>query len=167
MLRWRSGYSKNDQSAERIVRRIQEDWEEVRQLDAVRREVGAPSKKTMAEREREMTDLLVKVGGDPTRLKKRPGYGEIVKLTGASQPTGAVTALVIWKACSSIAHGEVRGLIAYLKNTTVGSSVPAGLQLNHVTGNIALMSIGCMIAIGTTREALSLYEKRSGTKIPV
>ena len=157
----------DDQSVERIVRRIQEDWEEVRQLEVVRNEVGAPSEKTMADREREMTDLLVKVGGDPSRLKKRPGYGEIVKLAGASQPVGASTAFVVWKACSSIAHGEVRGLIAYLKNTTVGSSVPPGMQLNQVTGNIALMSIGCMIAISGTREALSLYEKRSGTRIPV
>jgi hypothetical protein len=29
------------------------------------------------------------------------------------------------------------------------------------------MTIGCMMAIGTAREALRLYEKRSGTKIPV
>ena len=121
----------------------------------------------MAEREKEMTDLLVRVGGDPARLKKRPGYGEIVKLAGAMQPTGSATAFVVWKVCSSIAHGEVRGLIAYLNNTTVGSSVPPGMQLNQITGNIALMTIGCMIAISTTREALRLNEKRSGTKIPV
>jgi hypothetical protein len=156
----------DDHSAERIVRRMQEDWEEVRQLEVVRAQVGSPSEKTMADREKEITDLLVKAGGDPARLKKRPGYGEIVKLVGASQPTGARTAFVIWKACSSIAHGELRGLIAYLKHTTVGSSAP-GMQLNRVTGNIELMSIGSMIAIGTTREALRLYERRSGTKIPI
>ena len=34
--------------------------------------------KTMVDREREMTNLLVKVGGYRARLKKRPGYGEIV-----------------------------------------------------------------------------------------
>jgi hypothetical protein len=156
-----------DQQAERIVRRIREDYEEVRQLEVVRSETGAPSVKTMTDREKEMTDLLVKVGADPARLKKRPGYGEIVRLAGAGQPTGSATSFVIWKACSSIAHGEVRGLIAYLTNTTVGSSVPPGMQLNQVTGNIALMAIGCMVAIGTTREALRLYEKRSGTTIPI
>jgi hypothetical protein len=41
----------DDQSVERIVRRIQEDWEEVRQLEVARGEVGAPSEKTMADRE--------------------------------------------------------------------------------------------------------------------
>jgi hypothetical protein len=156
----------DDQSVERIVRRMQEDWEEVRQLEVVRTEIGSPQPRTMVDREQEMTDLLVKVGGDPSRLKKRPGYGEIVKLAGASQPTGAKTAFVIWKACSSVAHGELRGLIAYLKNMAVGSPLP-GMQLNQVTGNIDLMSIGGLIAIGTTRQALRLYAKRSGTTIPI
>jgi hypothetical protein len=105
--------------------------EEIRQLEVVRSEGGTPSEKTMADREKEMTDLLLKAGGDPARLKKRPGYGEIVKLVGAMQPTGSTAAFVLWKACSSIAHGEVRGLIAYLKNTTVGSSIPPGMQLNQ------------------------------------
>ena len=110
----------DDQSEERIFRRMQEDWEEVRQLEVVRAELGSLSVKTMTERETEMTNLLVDIGCDPTRLKKRPSYGEIVKLAGASQPTGAKTAFVIWKACSSIAHGELRGLIAYLENAKVG-----------------------------------------------
>jgi hypothetical protein len=156
----------DDQSVERIVRRMQEDWEEVRQLEVVRTEIGSPQSRTMADREKEMTDLLIKVGGDPSRLKKRPGYGEIVKLAGASQPTGAKMAFVIWKACSAVAHGELRGLIAYLRHTAVGSTQP-GMQLNQVTGNTDLMSIGGMIAVDTTRQALRLYARRSGTTIPI
>ena len=89
-----------------------------------------------------------------------------MKLAGASQPTGAKTSFVIWKGCSSIAHGELRGLIAYLENAKVGSSM-LGIQLNRVTGNVELMSTGCMIALGSTRAALSLYERRSGTRIPI
>ena len=41
-----------------------------------------------------------------TRLKKRPGYGDIVKLAGAGQPLGAMAAFVTWKACSSMATGS-------------------------------------------------------------
>ena len=156
----------DDQQAERIVRRMQEEWDEIRQLENVRGETGSPPGKTMEVREKELIALLVKVGGDPARLKKRPGYGDIVKLAGAGQPTGAMAAFVIWKACSSIAHGELRGQLAYLTNTPAGTPEP-GMQLNSITGNIKLMNLGCMIAIGTTREALRLYEKRSGTKIPV
>ena len=106
----------------------------------------------------------MKVGGDTAKLKKRPGYGDIVKLAGASQPMGAMAAFVIWKACSSIAHGELRGQLAYLTNTPIGTPEP-GMQLNRITENISLMNFGCMVAIDTTREALRLYAKRSGTQI--
>lgn len=47
-----------------------------------------------------------------------------------------------------------------------GSSI-SGMQLNQVTGNVELLTIGCMIAIGTARAALRLYEKRAGTQIPL
>ena len=63
----------------------------------------------MEVREKELTALLAKVGGDTTRLKKRPGYGDIVKLAGAGQPLGAMAAFVTWKACSSIATGSCGG----------------------------------------------------------
>ncbi len=95
-----------------------------RQLDTVRAEVGQPSGKTMADRRSEMTDVLTRAGCDPAQLKDRPGYGEIVKLAGAHQPTGAQSAFVVWKMCSSLAHGELRGLLAYLPKTTLGSPSP-------------------------------------------
>lgn len=156
----------DDSQDERIVRRMQEDWAEVSQLDVVRGEIGSAPTKIMVDREREMIDLLARIGADPSRLKKRPGYGQIVKLAGASQPAGAKVAFVIWKACSSIAHGELRGLIAYLKNMAVGSPLP-GMQLSQVTGNVELMTVGGLIAIGTTRNALRLYEKRAGSDISI
>jgi hypothetical protein len=97
-------------------------------------------------------------------LKDRPGYGEIVKLAGAHQPTGAQSAFVIWKMCSSIAHGELRGLLAYLPKTTLGSPSP-GMQLTEATGNVGLMTLGGLIAIGTTSEALKLYKRRAHTQV--
>ena len=35
----------------------------------------------------------------------------------------------------------------------------SGMQLSQITGNVELMSIGCMIAIATTREALRLITR--------
>jgi hypothetical protein len=154
----------SDQSEERITRRLQEDWEEARQLDVVRAETGQPSGKTMADRRSEMTDVLTRAGCDPARLRERPGYGEIVKLAGAHQPTGAQSAFVIWKMCSSIAHGELRGLLAYLPKTTLDSPSP-GMQLTEATGNVGLMTLGGLIAIGTTDEALKLYKRRAHTQV--
>ena len=152
----------DDSSTERITRRIQVEWDEVRQLDAVRTEIGAPAKKGLAEREAEMKALLEKVGADPTRLKKRPGYGEIVKITGGCQPAGAKTAYVIWKACSSVAHGELRGPLAYLRPVISQSDVP-GRMIGHLTGDIELLSVGCLTAIAMTEAALQLYAHRAAT----
>jgi hypothetical protein len=150
----------DDSSIERVTRRMQVEWDEVRQFDAVRIEIGAPSKKSLAEREAEMKALLEKVGADPTRLKKRPGYGEIVKLTGDCQPAGAKTAYVVWKACSSVAHGELRGPLAYLRPAVSESDVP-GRMIGHLTGDVELLTVGSLTAIAMTKAALRLYAHRA------
>lgn len=155
---------RSDSSVERITRRLQEDWEEVRQLEAVRELIGSPASRTLADREAEMKALLTKVGADPAALKKRPSYGEIVKLAGASQPVGEKTALAIWKACSSLAHGELRAPLAYL-NPKVASATTPGMAIGHITGNIDLMVVGGLTAISTTATALKIYATRAGRKL--
>lgn len=156
----------DDSSIERITRRIQCEWDEIRQLETVRSEIGTPSAKTLAQREVELVALLQKVGAEPSRLKKRPGYGEIVKAAGASQPAGAKTAFVIWKACSSVAHGEMRGALAYLRPAVKESEIP-GRVVGHITGHIELLSVGCLTAIATTGAAFSLYNRRAEYGNPV
>lgn len=150
-----------DLAADRILRRMQEDWEEVRQLEVVRKEIGSTATKTMADRERDLSGILIKVGANPSELKKRPGYGEIVKVIGGRLSVGAKTTFVLWKACSAVAHGELRGMIAYLKHEDIGSLQP-GMQLRKVTGNVELMVTAALVAIEATREALKLYAARSG-----
>ncbi len=156
----------SDISVERILRRIQEDWVERRELNVVREEINIPGSKSMQEYEREVSDLLVRIGADPVRLKKRPGYGAIVKIAGAHVPTGSQTAFVLWKACSAIAHGELRGMIAYLSKQQLGSPSP-GMQLHQITTSVELLVVGGMTAIASTKAALALYAKRSGTLIRV
>jgi hypothetical protein len=118
----------------------------------------------MQEYEREVSDLLARVGADPTKLKKRPGYGAIVKAAGAHVPTGPRTAFVLWKACSAIAHGELRGMIAYLSHQEVGSPSP-DTQLYQITMSVDLLVVGGMAATASTKAALALYSTRSRTPI--
>lgn len=150
----------DDSFVERITRRMQSEWDEVRQLDTVRSEIGSSGAKTLQQREVELVALLQKIGADPKRLKKRPGYGEIVKAAGTCQPAGPKTAFVIWKACSSVAHGEMRGALAYLRPAVKESDVP-GRFVGHITGHVELLSTGCLAAIATTKAALDLYERRA------
>jgi hypothetical protein len=156
----------SDISVDRILRRIQKDWAERRELDVVREEINTPSSKSMQEYEREVSDLLSRIGANPARLKKGPGYGAIVKSAGAHVPAGSKTAFVLWKASSAITHGELRGMIAYLSKQQLGSSSP-GMQLNRITTSVELLVAGGMAAIASTKAAFALYSKRSGTMIQV
>jgi hypothetical protein len=155
-----------DQRIERVLRRLQQDWDEVRQLDITGIAMGSSPPKTLGVHLQELTGIATCAGVDPSKIKMRPGYGDIVKSTGDSVSTGATLAFVIWKACSSIAHGELRGMIAYLKNRRVGSTV-AGMQLNQVEGNVDLVATGGLVAIATTRRALALYRMRAGSQISI
>ncbi len=78
----------------------------------------------------------------------------------------ATLAFVIWKACSSIVHGELRGMIAYLKHRPVGATA-AGMQLHQVEGNVDLVVTGGLVAIATTRRAFELYRMRAGSQISI
>lgn len=153
-----------DLSADRILRRVQLDWCELDQLDKVRVEMHSPGRKTMAQHKQDLTKLLLKAGADPAKLKKRPGYGEIVSAAGDHGPAGSKAALIVWKACSAVAHGELRGMIAYLSHESVRSSAP-GMQLIRVAGNVQLMIVGAMMGLETTARALAAYSMRAGTQI--
>jgi hypothetical protein len=150
-----------DRAEERALRRLQQDWQEVQQLEAVRRLLESPSAKTMDERRADRSAIAVRAGVDPMKIGRQPGYEEIVRKAGGCTPVSGKTAVVIWKACSAIAHGELRGLIAYLSNEPLGEIAP-GIQLNRVTGNIDLLVTGGLAAIATTKVALGLYAKRAG-----
>ena len=76
----------------------------------------------------------------------------------------AVT-VVIWKACSSLAHGDYRGQFAYLTKEVLSEASPGVAQV-QVSGNILLLTTGAHVAVGMTKTAFDLYAKRSGVPAP-
>jgi hypothetical protein len=62
---------------------------------------------------------------DPKAIKKTPDYTAIVRAAGGQVASGPAVAVVIWKACSAIAHGEVRGQLVYLTREVLGESSSA------------------------------------------
>jgi hypothetical protein len=60
----------------------------------------------------------------------------------------------------------VRGMAHPKAGMSVESPLP-GMKLSRVSGNVELMALGGLIAFGTTRDAMRLYEKRAGTNIPI
>ncbi|GHJ48222.1 hypothetical protein Cs7R123_55640 [Catellatospora sp. TT07R-123] len=156
-----------EQREERILRRLRADYEERRQLVAVAHELGSSLKGgDMKSYEDRMKPVLIKAGVSLSKLRRSPSYGDIVKEAGALTPVGAKTALVIWKACSALAHGELRGTIAYLSHLSQGAA-KSGMALSQVTASVELLTTGGLLAISTTRLALDTYAKRSGTSMAV
>ena len=144
----------------RLLRRFQQEWAEARQLDEVAREMGKPTK-GKAERLAKLSPLAQNANIDPDLIKKGPDYTTIVRAAGRHPRSGPAVAVVLWKACSSLAHGEVRGQINYLTKEVLGESAP-GVALTKVTGNVLLLNTGVLVSMGITKTALDLYAKRSG-----
>jgi hypothetical protein len=168
-----------DDRAERVLRRLPTDWDERRELDRTRNEVRVESKsrslekgdgeesppsKTMAEHLTALSEIADRAGADKSKVRDRPGYGQIVKAAGAHLPGGAGLAFIVWKACSAIAHGETRGAINYLPKEILGSPTP-GVALAKLSGNVQLMSAGGLMAIGTMRKAFEMYAKLAAVPV--
>ena len=149
-----------DDRQRRLLRRLQQESAETRQLEEVRREMGQPAK-TKADRFAQLAPLAQRVGVDPAAIKKAPDYTTIVRAAGRHSAFGPARTVVIWKACSSLAHGEVRGQLAYLTKEILGEPSP-GVAQARVTANVLLLTAGVHAAVGMTKTAFDLYAKQSG-----
>jgi len=145
--------------AERVLRRLQQEYAEARNLRGMREIIGSPPGWTMQIKLAELTALAQGVGADAARIKNGDTYQDIVEIGGAHAPSAPHGPVVIWKACSAIAHGDLRGT-AYLANEAVGEAAP-GIVLNRVTANVQLTVAGTMTALATTTNALDLYTHRA------
>jgi hypothetical protein len=150
-----------DDRATRALRRLQQEYAEAKELLSVREIIGSPSARTMSMRLDELMVLARSAGADAAQIRKGPGYREIAETVGSPAPSAPWAAVVIWKACSAIAHGDMRGMAAYLTTETIGHAAP-GILLNRVTANIELTVTGTLAALATTRTALDLCARRAG-----
>jgi hypothetical protein len=151
----------SDDREVRRLRRLQQEWAESRQLDEVYREIGEATEDKNARFTR-LSPVAEQAGVDPDGIKKTPDYTTIMRAAGGHLPVGPAVTVVIWKACSSLAHGEARGQLIYLTKEVVGQSSP-GVALARVTSNVLLLTTGVGAATAMTKIALDLYAKRSGT----
>jgi hypothetical protein len=149
-----------DDRATRVLRRLQQEYAEARELRGTLEIIGSPPEWTMPARLQELAVLARAAGADPGLIRSGFGYREITRVAGAQVPSAPQVAEVIWKACSAIAHGDMRGTAAYLPGETVGQAAP-GVALNRVTANVLLTVTGAMNALATTRIALDLHARRA------
>jgi len=148
----------------RLVRRLQQEWDESREIEEVRRMISG-SAKSKAERFERLSPLAQQAGVDPAAIKKGAEYTTIVRAAGQHLNIDPAVTVVIWKACSSLAHGDYRGQFAYLTKEVLSEASPGVAQV-QVSGNILLLTTGAHVAVGMTKTAFDLYAKRSGVPAP-
>lgn len=156
-----------DSAYERLLRRLRQEWAESEAQASVRQLIGEPVK-SKNDRLKKLTDLLPPTTTDEEQvkakqkaIKAKPDYTTIVKLAGEHVRLGSTRQLVVWKACSALAHGDLRGTLGYTSVDVVGEQSP-GIALAQVTGNVTLLTTGSLMAVETMRVALKLYGKRAG-----
>jgi hypothetical protein len=149
-----------DDRQARLVRRLQQEWGESREIEEVRRVMGEPAK-SKADRFAQLSPLAKQAGVDPAAIKETAEYTTIVRAAGQHIDIDPAVTVVIWKACSSLSHGEARGQIAYLTKEMLGESSPGVAQV-QVTSNVTLLTAGVYAAVGMTKTAFDLYAKRPG-----
>jgi len=123
---------------------------------------GQPAPRSKAERLAELAELARSANIDPREINERPGYATMVGVAGKYVLCDPDVPVVIWKACSALAHGEMVGLLAYLDKDIVGEAGP-GVALARVTASVPLLRAGVRAAVMTTKLAHDFYARRSGS----
>ncbi len=152
----------SDDRQERVLRRLRQVWAEMKDLDKVRELAGQSAPRPRAERLAELDGLAQAASLSPRALSERPGYATAVRAAGKYiHRRDPDTAEVIWKACSSIAHGETLGLYAYSDRDVVGEASP-GVGLMRPLASVPLLRAAVTAAVETMQVARRLYARRAG-----
>ena len=154
----------SDDHQQRILRRLQQARAEMADLDKVREMTGQPPPRSTAVRLGELADLARSAGIDPRDIRQKTQYGTIVGAAGKHVLSDADAAVVLWKICSALAHGETTGMLAYLDMRVVAQASP-GVALAGVTANVSLIRAGVGTAVRTTQLAHDLYARRAGNSV--
>ena len=150
---------------ERLLRRLRLEWAESENQASVR-ELSGEQARSQADRLRKLTDLLPPATTDPEdvrskqkAIKARPEYTKIVQAAGQYVPSGSDKQLIVWKLCSALAHGDLRGTLGYSATEILGQHSP-GIARAKVTGSVPLLTAGSLMAIDTIKAAQKLHGQR-------
>ncbi|MFF9147201.1 hypothetical protein ACF1BN_20315 [Streptomyces sp. NPDC014861] len=154
---------------ERITRRLGLQAKELESGNRVRELVGVPGARTREEHLQVLEALLVAAGAVPTDARKavrgsnRPSYKRIVRAAGRDLGMGEDVAELIWSACSSLAHGDAHGTLAFLDRQIIASD--GSVALAQVTGSISLIFYATHFGVRMIDRGLQLYEERATAHI--
>jgi hypothetical protein len=151
-----------DDRHERVLRRLRQVWAEMKDLDKVCELADLPAPRPRAERVAKLEAIAQASGCELSDLRNRDGsgYKDTIRAAGKYIFRDPNRAEVIWKACSSLAHGETLGLYAYSDRNVAGDVSP-GVGLVGFTASVSLLHAAVMAAVATMPVARRLYAKRA------
>ncbi|MET8630280.1 hypothetical protein ABZW30_42350 [Kitasatospora sp. NPDC004669] len=135
-----------------------------------------PALRSEKDKHQDLVDRLLAAGGpqnDPKKLKEAlrfPGYGEVVREAGrrlpqklrnsADERIDTATYLEwVWKACSALAHGDLKGSLAQLNRKV--QATDGDLISLRLTGPVTELRTRTELTCRTVSTALDLYAERS------
>lgn len=150
---------------DRILRRLRAASGDIRMNEAVRNLTRSPGKKTEEQRLDEVRAIAERRGIDPKKATQSPRFEEIVRIGGDSTPLKGDLAVVMWRACSGLSHGDMWATIVIPGRKHLASQVPeiAHLELSPNVEGLITMLLGCKVMLS---DAYALYERRCRSPIP-
>jgi hypothetical protein len=142
--------------AERISRRLQAAAGDIRYGEDARAITGGKGPKTRDQRLAELQRIAARCGVSKQTAIKGASYSGIIKAVGDPEQV----TLLVWNACSGIAHGDLWATIAVARMTGLpGGASDVGSFA--VTANPRLLANFTMIAVHMTSRGWELYDRRS------
>lgn len=122
--------------------------------------MGEPLPRTREERLEDLRVIARRDGLDEKEIVKGVGYQEVVQAIGDEKTAAGKMPLLIWRACSAVAHGDVWATINVTQREDVGGA-PDGMVHNRVTVNVGNLHQMTAVTVAITKAAWALYDQRS------
>jgi hypothetical protein len=125
------------QRKERILRRLRLAAVNVWHSDAVGNLIGSPLKRTRNERLDELRRIARACGISEINAVKKPGHEEVVRAAGVATILEGDLAVVLWKGCSGLAHGDIWATLSMLDREVRQHPAASNVLNARVTAPIA------------------------------
>ncbi len=113
-------------------------------------------------RMQQLTALVVNAGTAPRDAKKalKPApYSELVREAGALMPMGGGEAEVVWRSCSSLAHGDVYGTLSILERNIVDTQ--DRVNLAQITSSPKVLFWATDRTVAMLQRGFDLFQERA------
>ncbi|MGH3648782.1 MAG: hypothetical protein ACRDTM_16605, partial [Micromonosporaceae bacterium] len=143
----------------RILRRLQLAALDCRNSNSIQTVMGHTPRRTLQDRLADLRTLAAARGLDPREATTWSGWGEILKAAGDRTDVGATLAVVIWKACSGIAHGDFWATISVSERAEIGGN--ARVTHQRIEANTSTLHYATRITVDMTAAGWALYDARA------